>query len=361
MSRNRFHAICPYFAMFPEAFVQKHLVWARKDDVVFDPFSGRGTTVFETLFSGRRAAACDINPVAVCISRAKARLPVMELALRRLKAIEDGFRPAADEKPGTFFSHCFHERTLAQIIYLKSRLKWKHSQTDCFLAAVALGRLHGESHKSPAYFSNRMPRTISTKPDYSVRWWCEHGYVAPERDVFAIMRADIRYRYESEIPRCRGRVRSGDARSAHRLFPDLRDSVGLVITSPPYLDTTNFEEDQWLRLWFLGGPARPSRVSRGDHRHFSADGYWLFLEESWRGLAPLLRKSARIIVRIGGPHMSVEIAEAGLARTLPRGLGRRVRLIEKSESDIKGGQHRSFRPALTMTRAEYDFHWQLAG
>ena len=23
---------------------------------------------------------------------------------------------------------------------------------------------------------------------------------------------------------------------------------------PPYLDVTHFEEDQWLRLWFLGGP-----------------------------------------------------------------------------------------------------------
>ena len=26
-----------------------------------------------------------------------------------------------------------------------------------------------------------------------------------------------------------------------------------AITSPPYLNVTSFEEDQWLRLWFLGG------------------------------------------------------------------------------------------------------------
>lgn len=35
-------------------------------------------------------------------------------------------------------------------------------------------------------------------------------------------------------------------------------SVRCVITSPPYLDVTNFEEDQWLRLWFQGGPPKPT-------------------------------------------------------------------------------------------------------
>jgi hypothetical protein len=361
MNRNRFHALCPYFAMFPETFVQKHLVWARPDDVVFDPFSGRGTTVFETLSAGRRAAACDINPVAVCISRAKAHLPPLKAVLARLKEIEQAFMPSEVSGLDPFFSHCFHQRTLAQVVYLRAALNWKRSTTDCFLAAVALGRLHGESHRSPAYFSNRMPRTISTKPDYSVRWWQERGYIAPERDVFAIMRSDILYRYESEIPTTRGRVRAGDARSADRLFPDLRGSVGLVITSPPYLDTTNFEEDQWLRLWFLGGPMRPSRVPRGDHRHFSADLYWRFLEGAWRGLAPLLRRNARLIIRIGGTKVTFDTAEEGLTRTLRSALGQRLELVEKSTSEIKGGQHRSFRPALKSSRAEYDFHWRLAG
>jgi len=43
--------------MFPEVFVQKHLAWSRPNDLIFDPFSGRGTTVFESLLNGRRAIA----------------------------------------------------------------------------------------------------------------------------------------------------------------------------------------------------------------------------------------------------------------------------------------------------------------
>ena len=148
-----------------------------------------------------------------------------------------------------------------------------------------------------------------------------------------------------------------DARTVHNAFRDLRGTVGLVVTSPPYLDTTNFEEDQWLRLWFLGGAASPSGVARNDHRHFSATTYCSFLAEAWRGLAPLLRRDSHVIVRIGGPKINFENAEQWLAESLKRGMDRPIRLVEKSFSEIRGGQHQSFRPALTATRSEFDFHW----
>src|ERR1043166_3526401 len=87
MMRHRFHALCPYFAMFPESFVRKHLVWTKPNDLVFDPFSGRGTTVFESLLHGRHAFGCDVNPVAVCISNAKADPPSHREALYRLEEV----------------------------------------------------------------------------------------------------------------------------------------------------------------------------------------------------------------------------------------------------------------------------------
>jgi DNA modification methylase len=53
--------------MFPEDFVARQLfAYTRRGDVVFDPFCGRGTTIFESLLNGRRAAGVDINPVAAC-------------------------------------------------------------------------------------------------------------------------------------------------------------------------------------------------------------------------------------------------------------------------------------------------------
>src|SRR5207247_1664057 len=89
IERHRFHSICPYFAMFPESFVRRNiLAWSKRDDVILDLFSGRGTTVFESLLNGRRGLGCDTNPVAVCLSKAKAVPPALKDILGRIEALE---------------------------------------------------------------------------------------------------------------------------------------------------------------------------------------------------------------------------------------------------------------------------------
>ena len=70
--------------MFPETFVEKHLAASPHDGVVFDPYCGRGTTVFQALLQGRTAAGADLNPVAVCISGAKGDPPRYADARARL-------------------------------------------------------------------------------------------------------------------------------------------------------------------------------------------------------------------------------------------------------------------------------------
>src|ERR1700687_3503419 len=118
MERNRFHAICPYFAMFPESFVRRNvLAWSKRDDVILDPFSGRGTTVFESLLNGRHAIGCDTNPVAVCLSKAKADSPRLDEVIERIDALEKKsgrFRARSPEIEDKFFNLCFHEETLRQ-------------------------------------------------------------------------------------------------------------------------------------------------------------------------------------------------------------------------------------------------------
>ena len=281
--RHRFHSICPYFATFPESFVEKHLVGSDSKSVVFDPFCGRGTAVFESLIRGRHAAGCDISPVAACVAGAKCDSPKLSDVTERLSELKSeslSFQASTNlgELTG-FFSLCFAPSTFNQVVFLREHLDWQNNQTDRFIAALCLGALHGESHRSPNYFSNRMPRTISTNPAYSVRWWQENGYTPPDRDVFSILKYMSSYRFETAPPSLRGEIALCDARRAAESFPRLVGRVSDVITSPPYLDTTSYREDQWLRLWFL------SRVSTNplpdDGRHQSTDKYERFLAESW--------------------------------------------------------------------------------
>ena len=357
--RHRFHSICPYFAMFPETFVEKHLAASRFDGVVFDPFCGRGTTIFESLLHKRRSAGCDVSPVAYCVAGAKSDSPTCSEVLKRLSSLESesrSFRAADDARElDEFFRLCFAPSTYRQVRFLRERLDWHEDRTDRFIAALCLGALHGESHRSPNYFSNRMPRTISTKPAYSVRWWRKRGYVPPARDVFSILRHVTAYRFRSDPPAGRGEVALADARDAARTFPHLAECVTDVITSPPYIDTTNYSEDQWLRLWFLGGEATV-HYSHGDGRYISLERYKVFLAESWAGIAPLLAPQARIVVRIGGRKLALKKAREYLQDSLEDGIKRPVRLLDAGvTSKVRRSQANAFRGSSASPTVEHDF------
>jgi hypothetical protein len=349
--------------MFPEAFVRRNvLAWSRPGDVILDPFCGRGTTVLESLLNSRRAIGCDTNPVAFTLSRAKADPPKLLEVQERLAVLErayPAFKSRAAELRDEFFSLCFHKETLFQLLFLKKKLNWRGNRTDCFIAALSLGCLHGESHRTELCFSNRMPRTISTKPAYSVRWWRERGCIPPERDVFSILRTCTEYRYGSPMPSLKGRVVEGDVRQAGTLLRSYRGKVKLAITSPPYLDITDYHEDQWLRLWFLGGAAKPIAGQGRDDRHRRIEGYWQFLREAWKGIVPLLQDSAQVVIRIGGTRLIEEDLRKGLLESL-NSTGRKFKLAEARQTVIRNGQRRTFLTAPEKIAVEHDYRFKLA-
>jgi DNA modification methylase len=353
--RNRFHALCPYFAMFPESFVANHLANASTNEVILDPFSGRGTTVFESLLSGRKAFGIDINPLAVCVSRAKARVPNLKKIKKRIEELRrESQINETSSIENAFFKDCFHPHTIDQLLFLRKNLRWRYDDVDCFVAAMAASCLHGESHKSQRVFSNRMPRTIATKPAYSIKWWREHGYSPPKRDVFEILLAEAEFRFQSTPPKLKGQIVESDVRLAAKALNHIEGSVGLVVTSPPYLNVTNFREDQWLRVWFLGGVPEPCSASEGDDRHVNSENYWSFIADSWKGIAPLLKKRACIAVRIGGKGLTESRTQTLLHSSLTLAF-KKVKLEIATTSDIRNGQLRSFRPGAAGIKREFDF------
>jgi hypothetical protein len=364
MKRHPFHALCPYFAMFPESFVEQWITRLTKPgDLVLDPFCGRGTTPFQAILMGRKAIANDINPVAYCISRAKTNAPTLAVLRRRTTILERGFDrrhwSAHVKDLPEFFGVAFAPRALAQLCYLREVLDWETSDTDAMVSALVLGRLHGEISAQKNYLSNQMPRTISTKPDYSVAWWKKRDLLPPERDVFDIIRRHAAFRYVEGKPESRAEILLGDMRALPGV---LREGplAKCVITSPPYLDVTSFEEDQWLRLWFLGGPSRPhrGRLTRDD-RHERRDPYWALIADMWRALGAVVADQGHVVVRIGGKGLSAKQLVDGLEGT--SGLSqRKVKLLEHSVSDIKGRQTRTFAKTAAACTYEVDCLFRIA-
>lgn len=366
---HKLHSLCPYFAMFPPAFARDHIsTYTFPREVVLDPFSGRGTTVLEALLNERQGIASDINPVAYCISAAKAQVPALSELFWEIDEFERKYSHCSRRKIETtrnrlphFFRRAFQTDTLSQLLFLKERLNWRHKPTHRFLAAIVLGHLHGESNKSPNYLSNQMPHSISTKPAYSLAYWREGNLWAPRQDVFELLRERAEYRLQDDPPPRRGRVALCDVRKASSVFRDYCRRVAVVVTSPPYLDTTNFEEDQWLRLWFLGGPPWPTygRVSRDD-RYSGLAAYASFLQQAWRGIKSLLKRDAKIILRIGGKGLDkgtiCEVVETSLVSVWPR----ISRVAEPVCSVIPTSQAKTLSPSAVGCRFEMDFVYSLS-
>ena len=357
--RNRFHSLCPYFAMFPESFAERWIQnLTRKGDLVLDPFCGRGTTPFQALLMGRKAVASDVNDVAFCLTKAKTNAPRLSTVKRRIDVLEEGFDARhwwceANRLP-KFFRYAFDARTLQQLCYLRNILSWRKTRTDAMVASLILGSLHGEMDRSSSYLSNQMPRTISTKPDYSVRFWKERKLTPPKRDTFRLLRDRALYRYESEPPKGEATVIHRDMRELPQ-FPVLSSGkVRCVITSPPYQDVTDFEEDQWLRLWFLGGPDRPvrRRISRDD-RHTSSKSYWDFIADMWRAFGASLGKKANVVIRIGSRSADPDrLRDAVFASSVFS--GRKTELVAYEISELRNRQTETFRPGSRGCLVEVD-------
>lgn len=362
--RHRMHSICPYFAMFPEDFVRENVEkYTTGGDRIFDPFSGRGTTLFQSLLMGRKAAAIDINPVAYCISAAKARIPKLERIQEEIDLLERRYyarvRSSLDEEQQRlppFFKRAFYHSTLRQILYLRRNLKWRFDPVHCFIAALALGSLHGERDRSPFYFSNQMPRTISTKPGYSLKYWTENELWPRKRDVFSILQSRAEYRLLDQESVRRGRVAMGDARFSARTFSRLRTSIRALITSPPYYNVLSYEEDQWLRLWFLGSTPQPSyKQISFDDRYTSKERYWLFLKEVWEGVSSLMSKDSILICRLGAIGIEQRDLTIGLKRSVKAAFPKAELLKQPKVSEMGKRQTDHFMPGSNGCAYEVDY------
>jgi len=366
--RNRLFSLCPYFAMFPESFVAKHIsAFTKKDDYVFDPFCGRGTTVLQSLLMDRNGVGIDTNLVAYCVSSAKARVPTLDAVLARIDSLQRAYAEVdrrllsrERERLPEFFQHAYRPATLTCLLFLRSSLRWRKNDVDRFVAALVLGSLHGETDKSSSYLSNQMPRTISTKPRYSVRYWRKHRLLPPRREVFDLLRSRAHFRLSTGVPGREGTVSLGDARDSADVFSWLHGRVKAVVTSPPYLNVTRYEEDQWLRLWFLGHEPQPtySEMSRDD-RHGSQDNYWEFLSESWEGMAPLLDKGAVLVCRLAGKNVSRKELTDNLHESILSSFPRAYLVCRPEISKIRNRQTRFFRPGAAGCFFEIDYAFKL--
>ncbi|WP_404992071.1 DNA methyltransferase [Cupriavidus pauculus] len=362
---NALNAICPYFTMFPLEYpnkvLKKHL---KEAPIVLDPFCGRGTTLFSARKFGISAWGIDSSPVAVAIAKAKlascdVKAP-LDLAERLISKIDPAEIPESQ-----FFRSAYHKSTLKALCALREGLLGLDAETDAstILRAAALGCLHGPLPKhldNAGYFSNQMPRTYASKPDYAVRFWKQRGLKAPKIDVLQVLRRKIErlagIGYESPCPI--SHVLHGDAQS-EELFQSIRSAPSVVITSPPYYGMRTYVQDQWLRNWFLGGPdcidySAGPQLDHGGQPVFAAS-----LGKVWRNIAnsAASSESLHMYVRFGIiPSASVDAKKLFRDSLEESGVAWRLVSARSAKSADAGKRQADQMKAESAAAIEFDFH-----
>jgi hypothetical protein len=241
-SRDAFQRLYPYYAGFPESFVQAILSSSlmARDSLIYDPWNGSGTTTSVASRMGFPAVGFDLNPAMVIV--AKARLlpsseasslaPLARAVVRRARARK--IRLSADDplliwfKPKTASAVRSIERSCNEIL-IRASGGWKLEDMSS-IAATLYTALFSISRRMATAFRTANPT------------WMRFPKNTAERAEFGT--EDIESRFSVAVAAISNLAATRDAEPFQRVAcqVSMADAttvvptqiVDFVLTSPPY-------------------------------------------------------------------------------------------------------------------------------
>lgn len=324
-AESRWARLGPYYAMFPMDFACSVISkYSKQGDLVLDPFAGRGSGTFAAAALARKTHGIEINPVGWLYSAVKLCPAPKRDVLRRLNEVIEISSQYSTEASsmGEFYICCFSLNVLCFLLAARKELKWKTDNVDSTLMAIILHYLHGKRGSS---LSNQMPMAKSTSIQYSIDWWKSKGYFTPPNiDVLSFFTSRITWRYgRGRVDYSnRGHVVLSDSTTELKLLQskcaESNTKIDLLFTSPPYYGVTNYHVDQWLRLWMLGGPDKPTVLGEKHKGRFnSMPDYEELLDVVFGECAKMLSNKAVVYVRTDYREFTLKTTKIALKKHFP--------------------------------------------
>jgi hypothetical protein len=225
--------------------------------VVYDPFSGRGTTAVEAALHGRNVIVNDVNPLCAVLTRPRLEVPNVAEIDVRLRALQLSAKVRSELDLSMFF----HSSTEREILNLRTYLERRRNDgsednLDRWIRMVATNRLTGHS---PGFFSvYTLPPNQAALPESQIKINEKLGQAPEYRDIRALIlrksmqlqsTLNAKERWRLHQAAVQARFMEGDAASTPSIADD---SVQLTVTSPPFLNVVQYAKDNWLRCWFNG-------------------------------------------------------------------------------------------------------------
>jgi len=228
---------------------------SEEGDIVYDPFSGRGTTIIEAALLNRNIISNDINPLSTLLSKPRLFIPSYEEVAERLRKIKfkKGLRAEID------LSMFYHPDTESEIVGLrnyliKRKLNEEEDFIDDWIRMVATNRLTGHSKNFFSVYTlppnqavtqerqQKINKKLRQTPPYKA---VKEIILKKTRDLTSGLNVNL----IDQLKRISNKAKflNEDAKHTSAIKSN---SVHLTITSPPFLDVVNYVEDNWLRCWF---------------------------------------------------------------------------------------------------------------
>ena len=225
--------------------------YCAEDSVVYDPFMGRGTTLIEAQLHGCQAIGNDSNPLSKILVAPRLNPPDLYDVRDRISAYNFSDKTEIDDERLLTF---FHIDTLKEIYdwrnyFWAKRLAGEFDAVDDWIRMIICNRLTGHSSGFFSVYTLPPNQTASVKSQFRIN--AKYKQHPTYRDTKALIYKKTKQLLEDDIP-CH--YRRNDAvlstASADNTPRIADESVDLVVTSPPFLNTVNYVQDNWMRLWF---------------------------------------------------------------------------------------------------------------
>lgn len=304
---DSWHSMCSYLGAFPAPLANYFIQYfSNEGDLVYDPFSGRGTTALEARILNRNSLATDLNPIALALSEAKSYNLTTKQIYDRIDELEEKYDYALYQPEAIAQSDeihlIFHPKTLAQLCYLRRKLLKSEKQVDKYLIGITLGILHGGERKdgTSGYASIDMPNTFSMSPEYVRRFVQTNQLNRFERNIFSLLKekTDRVYKKHTTLGG-KGLILKANVKrlSEYEKLQQYKNSAGLILTSPPYLGIVNYAKQNWIRSWFMDQD--PIAVSKELDDDLNLDEWIEFSKLAITELKQFLKKDGVAVFVIG--------------------------------------------------------------
>ena len=294
-----------------DRWITLHL-YTNEGDLVYDPFSGRGTTTLEAIKLNRKIISNDLSPLAYVLTKSKTFPINVEDAIKYVNKLKKDYIKSNWEIPINSDKYkdikvFYSLNNLKQLDYLREKIgkNWRRknfSKMNNYILAIALGIMHGPVRKSgdennSIYFSVNMPSGYSMSPNYAEKYIKKNELFKIENDIFDQIIYRIKNKRNDFLPsNDENNVYNGDALKSSQYFKNNKPK--LIFTSPPYLNLIKYVEQNWMRFWLLNFDKKQTKEKMVDDYH-KLEEYKDFISNFLIEMEKIMDNESRLIMVIG--------------------------------------------------------------